>query len=447
MASPARLAGVGVFVLGTLLLFGIAIFMIGDRQMAFTKRFDLYTGFEKVTGLQTGAVVRVSGARAGEVTEIRPPSSPAEKFRVRMQVTEELHQLVRTDSVASIETEGLVGGSFLSITSGTAAAAEAPPGSTIGGQEPFELSDLLQQMNSTLVKVNTTIDQMSGELEATIKAIGDTVETANSVITAVSSDVQRMAASGASVSADLSVLTANVREGRGTVGKLFTDDELYAHVTQVAKNADRITADASAVVAQARQVLSGMQDAEGPVVGLTGTLRQTLEDAQVAMSGFAENMDALRHNFLFRGFFNSRGYYNLDDISPAEYRRGALVTGGRSPVRVWLSVERVYDSASTVEVPRLSDEGKRRLDSAIAPYLDRMADAVLIVEGYVPDGSRDQQYVASRARAVVAREYLVSRFHLDPTAAGVMPLGAEPAAGSPSEPWNGIALALFLKSP
>ena len=324
IASPARLAGVGAFVLGTLLLFGVAVFMIGDRQMAFTKRFELYTEFAKVTGLQPGAIVRVSGARAGEVTDIRPPLQPAGKFQVRMQVTEELHQLVRTDSIASIETEGLVGGSFLSISAGSAAAPQAAPLSTLPGQEPFELADLLQQMNATVMKVNTTIDDMRGEGEQTIGGVRETVQKTNDLVNSISDDVRTMASSGARVSADISSMTTSVREGQGTLGKLFTDDELYGHMKQVVANADSMTSDAKAVIAQARETLTGLKGAEGPVVGLAGNLRQTLDDARSAMSGFAENMDALRHNFLLRGFFNSRGYFNLEQISPAEYRAGAL---------------------------------------------------------------------------------------------------------------------------
>jgi len=446
VATPARLAGVGLFVLGAVLLFAVAVFMIGDRQMAFTKRFVVYTEFARITGLQPGAVVRVSGARAGEVTGIRPPASPAGKFRVALEVTEELHQLVRTDSVASIETEGIVGGSFLSIASGSADAPPAPPLSTLAGEEPFEFSDLLQQMNTTMTKVNTTIDDMRGEVEGTIAAIGDTVQNANAMITSVSGDVKTMAASGARVSDDLAELTSNVRAGRGTVGKLFTDDELYAHVTSIAANAERVTTDASALVAQARQTLAGVHGTEGTVAGLAVSLKQTLDDAQSAMSGFAENMDALRHNFLLRGFFNSRGYFDLEEISPAEYRHGALTNGGRTPVRVWLGADRVFESAGSAESPRLSDEGRRRLDAAMAPYLDRVADGVLMIEGFEAEGGRDRQFVVSRARAVVVRESLVSRFHLEPRATGVMPLGAEPASAPPAEPWNGVALAVFIKT-
>jgi hypothetical protein len=188
-----------------------------------------------------------------------------------------------------------------------------------------------------------------------------------------------------------------------------------------------------------------MRGADGQVAGLTGDLRQTLGDARSAMAGLSENMDALRHNFLLRGFFNARGYYDLEAISPAEYRRGALTSGGRTPVRVWLGASRVFVDTENPESPQLSDEGKRRLDSAIAPYLDRIADGVVMIEGFVPVGGRDAQYVVSRARAVIVRNYLVNRFHLEPKAAGVMPLGAD-SAGSPQPSWDGIALAFFLKS-
>src|SRR5688500_20085814 len=78
--------------------------MIGDRQMAFARKFTVYTEFKKITGLQPGAIVRVSGAKAGSITQILPPNTPSEKFRVKLEITEDLHQLVRTDSVAAIET-------------------------------------------------------------------------------------------------------------------------------------------------------------------------------------------------------------------------------------------------------------------------------------------------------------------------------------------------------
>ena len=155
--------------------------MIGDRQMAFAKKFTVYTEFKKITGLQPGAIVRVSGAKAGSITQILPPNTPSEKFRVKLEITEDLHQLVRTDSVATIETEGLVGGSYLGIGTGTDAAPPVAPNATIAGKEPFDIADLMQQMGDTIKKVNDTIDDMKGDVQRTVVAIGDTVDNANTL--------------------------------------------------------------------------------------------------------------------------------------------------------------------------------------------------------------------------------------------------------------------------
>jgi hypothetical protein len=164
------------------------------------------------------------------------------------------------------------------------------------------------------------------------------------------------------------------------------------------------------------------------------------------MSGLSENMDALRHNFLLRGFFNRRGYFDLSDVSPAEYRKGALEADDRTAVRVWLAADRVFGPGAPAEAPVLTEEGRRRLDSAMAPYLTRVADGVLMVEGFSPDGTGDVQYLVSRARAVAVREYLIDRFALEPNATGAMPLGAD-SPGSPSgQPFDGIALAFYLQS-
>ena len=94
--TPTRLAGLGAFVIGGILLFAIGLFLIGERRMLFQKKFTVYTEFSRISGLQPGASVKVNGMGAGEVVAIEVPSSPASKFRVRLSVREDLHPLVRT---------------------------------------------------------------------------------------------------------------------------------------------------------------------------------------------------------------------------------------------------------------------------------------------------------------------------------------------------------------
>jgi len=165
------------------------------------------------------------------------------------------------------------------------------------------------------------------------------------------------------------------------------------------------------------------------------------------MAGFSENMEALKHNFLLRGFFNKRGYFNLTDLSPVAYRQGALTAGGeRAPVRVWLSAAVLFTKSSDgSNAESLTSDGKSRLDSAIASYLDYLPGGVLTVEGYAQAGTRDEQFVRARARAAAAREHLIGRFSLDPQMTGLISLGAD-AADSPNDgTWDGIALAVYLE--
>jgi hypothetical protein len=93
----------------------------------------------------------------------------------------------------------------------------------------------------------------------------------------------------------------------------------------------------------------------------------------------ADNMEALKHNFLLRGFFNRRGYYNLDEISPADYRSGVLENGKRKAMRIWLRSSLLFaPGPDGTEV--LSGEGRARIGSAMSTYLNYLPSNPLAVE-------------------------------------------------------------------
>jgi len=446
VATQARVAGVGVFVLGGFLLFAGGLFMIGDRQMAFAKKVTVYTEFKKITGLQPGALVRVSGAKAGSITQILPPDTPSGKFRVELEIVEGLHRLVRTDSLATIETEGLVGGNYLGITTGSDTAPIVAANATLAGKEPLDVAELVQRMGDTVTKVNVAVDGMRDDVQRAVVAIADTVENANSLITGVSGEVTKIAASGALITEDAAHIADGIRSGKGTIGKLVNDDELYNRVTAIAKQTEEITTNARQLVQSAKDTLEGLQSKDGSVQGMTASVKQTMDDARESMASFAENMEALKHNFLLRGFFNKRGYFDLAQISPADYRQGTLTKGSdRRVVRVWLRSDVLLEpEPGYPEKEQLSEAGKGGVDAAIGPYLEYLASGIVMVEGYAQQGPRDEQYLRSRARALIVRDYLVGTFHLDAQATGAMPLSAD-STGSPGKaPWDGVALAVIL---
>src|SRR5918997_2231567 len=160
-----RLAAVGGFVVVGILLFAVGLFLIGDRRMLFSDTFELYAEFARIAGLQNGATVRVAGMNAGEVEEIRVPAGPSARFRVRMRVRSDLRQLIRLDSVASIQNDGLVGNKFVQIETGTEQAQPIAEKGTIRSAEPFDIADLLKSMGETIATVNAAITDVKAQVE------------------------------------------------------------------------------------------------------------------------------------------------------------------------------------------------------------------------------------------------------------------------------------------
>jgi hypothetical protein len=167
------LAAVGAFVIGGVLLFAVGLFLIGNRRMLFAETLEVYAEFSEIAALANGAKVRVAGMDAGEVTEIHVPAGPTAKFRVRMTVREDLHHLVRTDSIASTQTEGLVGAVFVYIGEGTDAAPPGMAGGTIPGRDPFQLSELMEQASETVTLITQTVQGSVNGIDAKVVGIVD----------------------------------------------------------------------------------------------------------------------------------------------------------------------------------------------------------------------------------------------------------------------------------
>jgi phospholipid/cholesterol/gamma-HCH transport system substrate-binding protein len=438
-----RAVGAGAFVLVGVALFTAALFMIGSRRMLFEDRFPLHTEFSRLGQLEVGAAVRVAGLDAGEVTDIGIPQTPSGKFRIRMEVRSDLHRLIRTDSLATTQTEGLVGASFVNIAPGTDAAAVVADGGTIPGRDPFEMADLLQQASDTIGLVNDTVESLRGDITTAVQEVAETAQEAHALVTDIAPDIKVIADNGSRISSDSQRIVASIREGKGTIGKLINDDSLYMRAREIADEAKAVMANVKEVSNEARRAISDFRSKDGPAQGLLGDMRVTLTQAREATADLADNMEAMKHNFLLRGFFNRRGYYDLDAISPADYRKGVLENGKRKAMRIWLADAVLFEPGPDgIEV--LTAAGRGRIDSAMATYLEYLPANPVVAEGYATDGSKEERFRLARQRAGIVREYILGRYGLPPQSTGYIGLGGE-APGSPNgNSWDGVAVTLFL---
>lgn len=438
-----RLAAVGTFIIGGLLLFAVGLFFIGDRRMLFTDTLEVYAEFGEVAALDVGAKVRVAGLDAGEVLEIRVPDGPAGKFRVRMRVRRDLHPLLRLDSIASIQNDGLVGNKFVQIQTGSDESPQVQESGTIQSRDPFDIADLMQMMSDTLVVANKMLIDVKANIDDALIALSTTASDAQVLMKDLGAQVRTIMVTVQTTTSDLSGIVASVRQGRGTVGKLMTDDALFASIKALAADAEKAMATVREASVDARNAIADLRGEKGPVKGLTGDAQQALRAARDAMTDLAEATEALKRNFLFRGFFNRRGYFDLDDLTVAQYRQGALETGERRALRIWVSAAVLFED-DTNGRERLSTGGMARLDSAMSQFVRYPSKSPLVVEGYGEEATGDVRYLISRARSQLVRDYLVTKFQLDANYVAIMPMGAEARDSPRGDRWDGIALALFV---
>ena len=148
--------------------------------------------------------------------------------------------------------------------------------------------------------------------------------------------------------------------------------------------------------------------------GMSGgaNIRESLTNANAATLNLADGTEALKHNFLLRGFFRHRGYYNLDRISPEQYRRDSAFTS-RANYRVWLPASAAVPGRPDGQ-EELSAAGQELLNGTLTEYGDSIVESPIVVEGYCSGRAADQLRL-SRGRAILVRQYLQTHFQLDST--------------------------------
>src|SRR5579863_8542727 len=141
----SRAARLGAFIIATLAILVAGVFIIGGKQYLFESTYQLKAQFDNVVGLDAGGDVRVGGVHSGTIRNILLPHKPGEKVTVIMDLGKSTHEIIKQDSVATIETEGLLGNQFLAISFGSAGSADVRDGDVLKSQPPLEMAELFKK--------------------------------------------------------------------------------------------------------------------------------------------------------------------------------------------------------------------------------------------------------------------------------------------------------------
>lgn len=158
---------VGIFVLVSIIVFLVGIFTISGDSSLFSKKYTVKTNFANTAGLLPGAYVRLSGVQIGAIKTINfPENNESKKIEVIMQVNEDGFNRITPDSVAKINTEGLLGAKYIEIKRGDQFSTKLEDGAYLEGEAPFEIQEIVDQSKELLGNVVEISDNMNNIVEA-----------------------------------------------------------------------------------------------------------------------------------------------------------------------------------------------------------------------------------------------------------------------------------------
>lgn len=308
----------GLFLLAGLFVLVLTLYMIGRNQNLFGSNFEVKARFKNINGLTSGNNIRFSGIQVGTVKRISLVNDTI--IEVTMLIDNKMKSFIHKNALASIGTEGLMGNKIINILPGRDGVPLVQEGDVLPVQKPLSTDELLQ----TFDKTNNNIAEISEELKMAIHRVNHSkalwgVLDDGSLASEIKSSLQHISQASASANdmvKDLGSIIGNVKNGKGSVGALLTDtsfaNNLQDAVAKIKLVGEKAAGLADQLNGMADNIQNNIQNGNGPLHALlndstmTSKLTLSLNNVQEGTRAFSQDMEALKHNFLLRGYFRKQ---------------------------------------------------------------------------------------------------------------------------------------------
>jgi phospholipid/cholesterol/gamma-HCH transport system substrate-binding protein len=310
----AQQVKLGAFVLVGLGLFLASVFLIGKENNIFSKTIPVMAEFKNVEGLKEGDNVWLSGVKIGIVRDVTIASQG--KVVVKLALKNNQIEFVRKDATASIGSDGLVGSKIVVIRPGTAAE-------TLGEDDTLHTSSPTdtQELINIAKDVGENTRSLTSDLSVIAKRISDGQGVVGELLNngqlaqELRAAVNHLTVTGshtAEASAELQKLLYDLRNGDGLMPTLINDATYTIKFKDAIGNIEKVSANAAKVSADLQTLSDKMNNQHNAVSVLLSDadvaerLKNTVENAEQASEKLDENMEAMQHNILFRGYFKKQ---------------------------------------------------------------------------------------------------------------------------------------------
>jgi phospholipid/cholesterol/gamma-HCH transport system substrate-binding protein len=306
---------VGAFIFFGVVILLIAVLTLGGRNKIFEKTFTLSVVFKDVTGLQKGNNIWYSGVKIGTVDKVKILGQS--NVEVVMKIEKEFKDFILRDSKAKIGSDGLIGNRIVIIYDGTPGMPVVQPGDRLQPEAPLnsaEMMNTLQESNKNLSAITSDFKIVSKKLAGGEGTIGELIandsmanhlEATAIMLKYASSNIQLL-------TENLAGYTAKMQRKGALTYDLVNDTMFYTRLKAASLQIQEASENAKELTGNLREVSYRLRDSSN-LAGVVfqdqktaANLRTAVENIQSGTKKFDENMEALQHNFLFRGFFRKR---------------------------------------------------------------------------------------------------------------------------------------------
>lgn len=313
---------VGIFITVGLLILAMAVFILGGQQKTFAKGSTVNAIFDDVNGLQAGNNVWLSGVKVGSIKKINFYDQT--KVEVIMNLDKDAMSRIHKDATAKISSDGFIGNKIIVINGGSQKLPLVQSGDFINiatTPSTDSMFIMLQQNNRNLLAITGNLKEVTARIARGEGSIGKLLTDSSMAM-----DIKSAIARFKGVAARAEGAIANVQrfsEGlhrEGTLAnELVTDTVVYSSIKSSLANINNASVTLQTAMAKVNNVADSIQKASASLNDTKKPVGMILNDEQVAQDlrlmidnlaissqKLSDDLEALQHNFLLRGFFKKR---------------------------------------------------------------------------------------------------------------------------------------------
>jgi len=296
------------------ILLTITMYIIGDKQNLFGSTFQISANFKNVNGLTEGNSVRLAGMNVGTVVQVEIINDSTVK--VDLIIENKYQSFIKKNAIVSVGTDGLMGNKLVNINSLDQPSIEIQEGDILSSSEPLKTENLfktLGQTNEDIADIAKNLKVFSEKMNDPNSFWGLLSDTAvSNTVSKTILDIQQSSLNTIRFTEDLSSIVSNVNSGNGSIGQLLKDTTFSVKLYQTMTNLQNVSDSLMHVAGNIQVITDQVTKGDGAVTTvLTDTtfdnnLNETMENLKRSSKTLEENLEALKHNILFRNYFKKQ---------------------------------------------------------------------------------------------------------------------------------------------